>query len=922
MKESGPQQISSREKKPSEQVLGWTVESGNTSGAKIVVNQGRKLVTVNDSQEIDQKNLRLIGFMAVAREVSLQELLRNVKPAEAMGIFSGDKQFTREILQLTGVRLLKEREPKKTNEVFSYFPPSASLVGEFKIACATYLATGTFPPVSADVLTELKGLPISPKTTKHLLDSLTDERVALSRKKDYFDRFLTPSFERLRNVEKDLRTSQSEDFQPSTDDNQENKELDESEIMQRVTPFVGGYFREKVLDGVDWGGMRMVATGVSSEKLLPQEERVLNVKDKIHIFHGINGIELSEGEISAPLPSSADILPETATKGLSIRRSVNGTYVLEWVGESEPPEEYEFSFERKEIPQDWQKAEPTEAEQEFSSWVLDTLSSDTKEFITNLIEAKITNSSRVRQIARRVQTTIEYVNDTAVGSALSSSGRQYLAKLEEIKKGDCDVSNFYALALIRSLNIPCRMVTGFHVNRDKRFPFSALAGTKHAWLEWWNEENNLWERIDATPPKSQSDEDKDQDNSGSGSQSKEMGLNDEEEPTVTPEETDEDPFGLPFEEDDLQKLKEFLNNLPDGGGGGADIAKIFEDLHGVSKERWEEILAIAESVGAQQLPRDATIEKTSTSTVAEEWKRIYNILLVAYRLPNKSKRTMGKQSQGGELTDPVSAVIDIMTGSEDPYGFEQKVAKEQLEKLPIRFSNDFLLDVTASMEAKNREGKSLLELERQFVLSSLFEGYRLNERVKQRADGLFDVPQITNHVLSIHGDDNWQEIIKNTPAGLKELVDVNEALKKSTPGAGAMAEAIEQYVKTLEADTKTIEALKNKEMAKTLTILTDGNLWCSACGKESCTFELHGPSLTRVNKALARVRELGVIVNAIGFTEQSRPVTQLFAVAGDPEAALVAETLGDALTAHHRQTVRVMKPVVDIAKKRQLIFNK
>ena len=51
------------------------------------------------------------------------------------------------------------------------------------------------------------------------------------------------------------------------------------------------------------------------------------------------------------------------------------------------------------------------------------------------------------------------------------------------------------------------MITGFHVSRDKRFDFAALAGTKHAWLEWWNKDAGKWQRIDATPPSQEEEKD-------------------------------------------------------------------------------------------------------------------------------------------------------------------------------------------------------------------------------------------------------------------------------------------------------------------------------------------------------------------------------------------------------------------------------
>jgi len=902
---------------PPSLVVGWTVNYADEPNApRVQINRDSRHIIVNRALIANVDEARRVGVFAAAQETALAESLRGASTKEAMLLFSKDPSFTRELLRLTGARILAEREPKIAKDIANHLAPAGSALGEFKTACALYLATSSFPPTTEAVRAELEKLPIARKTGAHLLSSFTNPQNTPELKLHYFTQYIAPAFERLRQIDADLRASDAEDFQPSTDD-PENGELNESEIMQRIEPYVGGYFREKVMDAVDWQTMKVVATGVPSERLLPPDEpRQQKADQKTHRFTGRNGSTLTAGELPVALPASAFVHPETATVGIAIRRGANGTHTLEWTGEGAPPDEYQFVFERTSIPLDWQKTEPTQEERDVPATVTETLSEETRAFLEEIKSARITDEARVRQIARRVQTSIEYVNNSEVGETLMTAGAQYFSKLEQIKKGDCDVSNFYALAQIRSLDIPCRMVTGYHVSHDKRFSFAALAGVKHAWLEWWNKDSGLWERIDATPPKSPSEEDEGKTEGGGGGDDKEMRLDEREEGMrFEPEESDDDPWGLPFEKEDLERLREQLGEVSE-----SDVmlpaSQIFEDLHGLSLERWEEVRAEAEAVGRERIPREATVEKLAYSTVAQEWQRIFDLLLIAYHLPVKTSWVMGRESQGGELTDPVSAGIDVMLGAEDPYGYEKKKRFEQVEKLPVRFSNDFLLDVTASMQARNQAGKSLLELERQFVISSLYEGYRLNERVKQRASALRAVPLITNHILSIHGGGKWQEILKTKPMSLQELVAVDEVMKKTAPGAGAMAEAIEAYVKTLEEDQKTIDALENKEMVKTLTILTDGNLWCSACGKESCNYELHGPILARVQTALAAARQHGVIINVIGFTKQSRPVTELFAVKDDLEAAVVVEDLAGALEAHHKQVLRAMKPALEVARKK------
>ncbi|HEY4514795.1 MAG TPA: transglutaminase-like domain-containing protein [Candidatus Paceibacterota bacterium] len=911
---------------PPAPVLGWSIEyTQEGSAPRMTVDRTNQKVVINRPLFASENELYRASALIVAREVATTEVFRGVDPRDATKMFSEDPDFIRELLRLSGASLLKERDPIVAKRLGEEAPPATSAITEFKSACAEYLVTGKFPQTTESVRTALESLPTSPKTGEHLLSAFTNGRVALSRKQDYFKRYISPAIEQLRQVDADLRVGAREDFQPSTDDSPKGPEVLEENIEQRIEPFVGGYYREKVMDAVDWQAMKVVATGVEFARLqAPEEPR--DVTDlRLHKFSGKNAGKMSSEELTLPMLASANILPETITPGFAVRQSINGTYTLEMLnGEADKsaiPDDYNFTFTRSESPSLWQSHEPSEQEQGIPDDVVATFSEETQAFLNKLRVARITDELRVRNIARRVQKNIEYVNDSTVGEALAMAGRQYFAELERLKKGDCDVTNFYALAQIRALDIPCRMITGYHVgNKDDRFEFAALAGTKHAWLEWWDKEVGIWKKIDATPPKENEDKDEDKKKSG-GMPVADVNIGLDEDPRVEPDESEDDPWAIPFNEDELARLRERLGEIGGNSGGGADKSKeqankIFKEIYGISSEKWDAVRKVAETVACERIPKEATVEKRAESTVGEEWRHILDLLLIAYRLPTRRSRVMGRESQGGLLSDPVSAGVDILVGTEDPYGYEVVKKRERVEKLPIRFSNDFLLDLTASMQARNNQGKSLLNLERDFVISSLYEGYRLNERIKQSASELIDVPVVTNHVLSIHGGNKWQEILQTAPMSLKSLSEVYDSFKMSTNGAGAMASAIEAYVKTLQGDVETLTALKNGEMLKTLTIITDGNLWCSVCGKESCSYELHGPTLDRVNKALKQVREAGVVVNVIGFTEESQVVAELFKVPNDPLATAVVEDLQGALVAHYAQVVRAMRPVLETARKR------
>lgn len=680
--------------------------------------------------------------------------------------------------------------------------------------------------------------------------------------------------------------------------------------MQFVEPFLGGYFREKVMDGVDWDNMKVVATGVQKERLLTSEiPRSITNNPQVFNFKAKNGLLLQNEAITAPLPASALVWPETLTDGLSIYQSINGTHTIEWQAKDDqkPPENYEFKFEKSNDLR-WQKTEPTEEEQGIPEEIISSFSEEAQSFLGGLKSAHITDEAKVRQIARKVQKGIEYVNDSKIGMALGIAGQEYFSKLEELKKGDCDVCNFYALAQIRALGIPCRMITGFHISKDKRFPFAPLAGTKHAWLEWWNKDEKIWQRIDATPPKKEEEkEDEDEEKAGGGG-GLETKISEKENPEIEPDETDDDPWQI-VEEEDLERLKNKLGEISETVIPQKNRnSQIFKEVYGIDEERWMQIRNLVEKIGREKIPASVSIDGLA-SDISSEWQKIYKCLLVAYSLPDRKKVVIGKESMGGVLVDPVSAGIDIMLGSDDPYGFREMRQKETQIHLPIHFSNDFLMDTTASMRATNNRGESLLELERNFIISSLYEGFKINEMLKQRSAELHLSPLIINHILSIHGGGEWSEVLKTKAVSMADLVRIDDLLKQSRPGGGAMADCLESYAQTLENDSATVKALKNGDMVKTLTIITDGNLWCSACGKESCDIELHGPSLVRVKKALERIAKFGVFINTIGFSETSRPVAELFEVPGDPESAIVVENLADALKAHHAQTLRAMKPV-------------
>jgi len=376
-----------------EHVLGWTiVYSNDTNAPRLKIDHNKNIVEVSTLRAPDRKEMYRLGALAAAREVATIEAFRGSDPKEVTQMFADNPPFVNELLRLTGARVLRERDPDAAERIALESPNTGSLVAEFKAACAEFVATGAFPKMTEPVQVALETLPTSPKSGEHLLTAFTNGNVALSRKRDYFNRFFAPALERLREIDANLRATDSENFQPSTDDSPEGPEILEEDIEQRVEPFIGGYFREKVLDGVDWDAMRVVSSGANSERLqAPDEERDPATVANQHIFSGRNGARSTEEELTIPLRADSLVLPETLSKGFAIRQTSNGVHTIEWAGEGAPPNDYKFSFARVDAPTAWQFAPPTEGEQGIPDAVVATLKEETRAFLEELRVARVTD---------------------------------------------------------------------------------------------------------------------------------------------------------------------------------------------------------------------------------------------------------------------------------------------------------------------------------------------------------------------------------------------------------------------------------------------------------------------------------------------------------------------------------------------------
>lgn len=152
---------------------------------------------------------------------------------------------------------------------------------------------------------------------------------------------------------------------------------------------------------------------------------------------------------------------------------------------------------------------------------------------------------------------------------------------------------------------------------------------------------------------------------------------------------------------------------------------------------------------------------------------------------------------------------------------------------------------------------------------------------------------------------------------MTQLYELFSLLTQTEQGAGNMVGALKTYRASLAADPDMLNKIQSGEMVKTLTILSDGNLWCSNCGRESCNVSLHAKAAAEAKSIVEELREIGIIVNAIGFTEQSRPVVAMFDQKDSTGgSAVVVSDITRVVAVHHGQMVKSWQVIQKAAEHR------
>lgn len=776
-----------------------------------------------------------------------------------------------QVLRWKGVRTLCEFDPENAQKLMvptsHVFP---SLEAEFMSACSQRLLTGNFPSdLSLEVKNALDKIP--QKDGKTPLESIASEMKDLKTSVEMYQKYIAPRRVELREKDRERTKTSSDTFKPAMDDKEDEEVMDEKDIHQRIYPFFGGYYRERVCHSFSTKTNELLILPVAStlwREDLPEGKE----EEKKYFFQGDVQSSLP---LRLPLPSKNGIpaFPLSSTLNphafFDLYRDEDGCFYLHAKSGKVIPKGTPYAFEFI-FASNLEEVMLKEEEAMMIEGVREQLSPETQEFLDEVKGSYLSSLAKTGKICAYVRKNLKYSMKGVLSDYYHAHPKGFFAGIEEKKEADCDVANTYFLALLREVGIPSRQAQGYYVQKDPRFEFAALAGAGHAWTEMWD--GKSWIRFDATPPGEQEEGEENEENE---SQEGDAGGGDSGEV--------QDEYSL----EEIMKLYEEMMEAPEKTPEER-VSELFEKDHGVSLKDWERVEKYIAGVNKLVIPREQTIEKTSESTLEKEWSKLFELIYERRKKPVEVFKGPVKQSEGDFLDDPTDAYIDLVAGEEDVMGFKLAAMKEKMHVLVRDFEDDYILDLTQSMEGDK------LEAQRQLVLASTYNIMKLNERLglTKYREQMKEPIIVKSHLLTFEGDTKVTlEHRREDAINEKELVSLEKSLEKTVSGGGNLLGALQEYERSLTPEL--LQKLKMKKLAKILTVITDGAV----------------PDSDQASQTIRSLRTKGIVVQGIGFGNDARDIMVICHDPRDPDAAVVLSDVKGAVLARHKMLIKRLKTI-------------
>jgi hypothetical protein len=313
--------------------------------------------------------------------------------------------------------------------------------------------------------------------------------------------------------------------------------------------------------------------------------------------------------------------------------------------------------------------------------------------------------------------------------------------------------------------------------------------------------------------------------------------------------------------------------------------KMFE---GVPFTKWQEVERFINQVNSTPIPAEMSISKKPT-TLYEEWRALFDLIYRRREVSQRSFRGPVRQSEGDYLDDVVDAYIDTKAGETDPMGYKKEAEKKKEVLEVTEFEDDVVLDLTGSMKSSG----AYLE-QKKMVLANSANIMGLNRRLNlsYNKNSMKAPLSVKTHIASFKGSNTTQlHHTRDDQMNEKKLCELYDAFDDTETGMGNLHGALVQYRASITS--KLSKKIKQGKLKKVLTIISDG--------------EVNNQS--GIVSLVSELRELGIIVQGIGFGDGSESIRVICHNPNDPQATATPDNIKGATIARHNLLVKHLKNI-------------
>jgi len=897
------------------------------SDGKKIETQNRKgtcVVHVNAMRFRSREDAERAGILQAVYVRSLRDHLQTEtgKAFEALQSFG---TAAHSALRFKGLKTLSEWEKGEVSPLIATSETPLTLAQAFDRSLEHYVLTGKLPEaIPNEVRQALEKIP--GRQGKSALDFIAENSRSLRSSAKLYEKHVAPLREGLKEEDSEKRMTERDDYAPP-DGKGEQAPLDPESVRWRVEPFVGGYYRQQLFR-YDPTAQRIVA-----EPTDKTEFRLTDVPENIDELqrYTFRGVFVPGEENRIPFPEKGLPLPDTLDPKETFRlyRSSAGIFSLEekQEGTATEPVQYSFEFVLTRNSDNRIDDDPTEADLITIEGPLDTTAEELLSGLKQNTFLGKADRGRTVVFATRKQFTYPKEEEMpAMNERYRVAGSNLHPEMADLKLADCHWSNIRASDLGRRLDVPMRTPSGFFVTRHPDVDFAPVGGNGHAWSERWDETSEQWIRTDATPPKQNEEEDEEENEedqpasapAAAGERETKVGENDAENEV-------EESGVLEMNEDEIAKLLELVTQSTPSAQEVAE--ELFRKRTNVSVADWKKVEEFVETVNATQVAPEAQIPETSDllrnfreritapkGTLEREWQKLFCLICTHREVRRRTFPGNVRQSESTTgLDNPVDAYIDIMADESDPMGFGIDTRRPETILDVKAFEEDALVDLTSSMDDRDSRGNVMRIEQKKMILSLLYHLMELNNELNDsRVRSTLRTPlKIRSEIYSIHGQGEANQgqfaRLKAADEDITEaaLVHLARELDQTLPGAGDFLSALQAYRNGISPET--LQRIRSGAMVKLLTIYSDGNRWCSGCGSESCNVEIHADRVREAQEEIVKIRELGIIVQGIGFTQKAEAIKLMCHDPSEPDGAIVVHDVSRAVSARHAMLTKHLR---------------